>query len=76
MLVLAQGISDLDHYSHYNLDEESGVRYDSSTSSAHDLSDINTVGYTTGVLGNAASFNGTNEYLEIASAPIVTGKLS
>jgi len=37
------------------LDETSGVRYDSSDK-GNDLSDINTVGYDTGVIGNAAKF--------------------
>ncbi len=46
----------------YELDEESGVRSDS-VGSNH-LSDINTVGYTGGLIGNAAMFFSQNtEYL-------------
>ena len=40
--------------SYWALDETSGTRYDSHGS--NDLTDNNTVGYTTGVQGNAADF--------------------
>jgi hypothetical protein len=53
------GIDLLDGLSAYwTLDEESGVRYDSHGS--YDLTDNNTVGYATGVIGNAASFVAAN----------------
>lgn len=43
---------------HWQLDETSGTRYDAHGS--HDLTDNNTVGYTTGKLSNAASFASAN----------------
>jgi len=47
----------------YKLDETSGVRLDS-TANSYDLSDNNTVGSTTGLIGNAARFDRTaSEYL-------------
>jgi hypothetical protein len=52
--------------SYWSMDETSGVRYDGLTScggSGCDLSDTNTVGYATGKIGNAASFDSdNNEY--------------
>ena len=49
----------------WDLDEESGTRYDSAGS--NHLTDNNTVGYTSGVIGNAANFVSANsEYLSIA----------
>lgn len=52
--------------SYWPLDEESGTRYDSVGS--NDLTDNNTVGFDTGVNGNAASFVAANtEYLSRAS---------
>lgn len=56
----APNISNL--ISWWTLDETSGTRYDSHGSS--DLADINTVGYATGLKGNAADFELSNsEYL-------------
>jgi len=52
-LTYSASISDFSPYVHYTLDEESGVRYDS-TDTGLDLTDYNTVGYTTGALGNAS----------------------
>lgn len=48
----------------WSLDEASGTRNDS-VGTSH-LTDNNTVPQTTGKLSNAASFNGTNEYLSVA----------
>jgi len=50
---------------HWKLDEESGTRVDEH--STNDLSDNNTVQFTTGVLGNAARLEAANgEYLDCA----------
>ena len=55
----------------WDLDEESGVRADSVIATGNDLTDINTVGYTAGKIGNAASFVSANaEHLYLASSPI------
>ena len=52
-----------DLVSWWKLDEESGTRADAV--GAHDLTDVNTVLYDTGVIGNSAKFDNTNgEYLE------------
>jgi hypothetical protein len=49
--------------SYWNLDEVSGVRYDSVVASANDLTDINTVGSATGINNLAASFvEASSEY--------------
>jgi hypothetical protein len=58
--------------SYWKLDEESGTRYDSvNYPSGNNLSDNNTVGYDTGINGNAASFvAGNNETLTVADGPI------
>lgn len=46
------------------LDEESGTRYDAH--GANDLTDVNTVTFDTGIIGNAAQFTAANsEYLTI-----------
>lgn len=51
---------------HWDLDEASGVRYDSHTN-GFNLSDGNTVGSATGALGNCADFNDADsDYLEVA----------
>ncbi len=66
---LASSISDFTPVSHWTCDEEGGVRYDSVTASGNDLTDNNTVGFDTGLLGNACVFNSTNsEYLSITDA--------
>lgn len=65
----AASISDLTPVSHWQLDEESGVRYDAVEVSGNDLTDNNTVLFGTGALGNAADFEDTNsEYLSITDA--------
>lgn len=54
--------------SYWELDEESGTRYDAHGS--NDLTDNNTVGYASGVVGNAALFTAANsEHLSIANNP-------
>lgn len=50
----------------WTMDETSGTRFDSTVNN-HDLTDNNTVTSVTGKIGNAASFNGTNEYLSLSS---------
>jgi hypothetical protein len=61
-------ITDYSPISHWSLDETSGVRYDSSTTS-NDLSDNNTVLYATGKLDNAGDFELSNsEWLSITDA--------
>ncbi|MHC4606969.1 MAG: S8 family serine peptidase, partial [Planctomycetota bacterium] len=52
---------------HWTLDESSGTRSDSS-GNGNDLADHSTVGSAAGKVGNAASFNGTSEYLDISDA--------
>ena len=50
----------------YDLDEESGTRYDE-TDNSHDLTDNNSCGYDTGVVGNSADMIASNsEYLSAA----------
>jgi len=50
----------------YDLDEESGTRYDE-TDNNHDLTDNNSCGYDTGVVGNSADMIAANsEYLNAA----------
>jgi len=62
-------IDDLSVVSHWTCDETSGVRYDSNTTNSNDLTDNNTVGYATGLLGNACDFEASNsEYLSITDA--------
>lgn len=59
---------------YWKMDETSGVRYDAHAN--HDLTDNNTVGYTSGIIGNAAmSVAGNNEYLN-ASGVFSTSLLS
>lgn len=65
---------------HWNLNEESGTRADE-TANGNDLTDNNTVGFGTGLLGNAADFEESNsEYLSIAdgsqSGLDITGDIS
>jgi hypothetical protein len=48
----------------WSMDETSGTRFDSHGTNA--LSDNGNVGTTTGVVGNAASFDGLDDYLSIA----------
>jgi hypothetical protein len=58
----AQGLLSDNLVACWDLDEESGTRYDAAGS--NDLTDTNTVGSTVGIIGNAASFIRTNtEYL-------------
>jgi hypothetical protein len=58
-------LNDLEAY--WKLDETASTRFDS-TANSNDLTDNNTVGSTTGKIGNAASFVETNnEFLSIAS---------
>lgn len=65
----ANDISSYSPISHWTCDETSGVRYDSVTATGNDLVDNNTVGYTTGALGNACDFVASNsEYLSISDA--------
>jgi len=65
------GTTDLLAYWAY--DETSGTRADSHDGS-YDLTDNNTVGYATGVVGNAASFDSaSNEYLSLADDPAFSG---
>jgi len=54
----ASSIQELFPYSHWDLDETSGVRYNASTTAIH-LNDNNTVSYVTGLSGNAADFENT-----------------
>lgn len=70
LLTLAEdSIDDFSVVSHWTCDETSGVRYDSNTLNAYDLTDNNTVGYATGLLSNACDFETTNsEYLSRATA--------
>jgi len=53
-------ISDFSPISHWTCDETSGVRYDSNTTNANDLTDNNTVLYDTGLKGNACDFERDN----------------
>jgi len=59
LLTQAASVSDYSPVSHWDLDEGSGVRYDSA-GLANDLSDINTVASTTGLLLGAADFEKSN----------------
>lgn len=60
--------------SYWKLDETSGVRYDSVTTSANDLTDNNTVGSAAGMRNNAASFVAANsEYLSHATPSAIVG---
>lgn len=53
--------------SYWKLDEESGTRADAHSS--NDLTDNNTVGFGTGIIGNGADFEASNsEYLSITDA--------
>lgn len=47
--------------SYWKLDETTGDRVDSVVASGNDLSVVNTVGYGTGIISNAASFDATNQ---------------
>jgi len=61
-------ISEFNPISHWSLNEVSGVRYDSSTSS-NDLTDNNTVGSASGLLDLAADVeHGNTEYFSITDA--------
>ncbi len=51
---------------HWKLNETAGTRYDSHGS--YNLTDIGSVGYATGKIGNAATFNETNQTLERVEA--------
>lgn len=61
--------------SYWKLDETSGSRIDSHN--ANDLTDVNTVTSTTGIIGNAATYVAANsEYLSLASNALVqTGNI-
>jgi len=68
-LTLALSISDYNPISHWTCDEASGVRYDSNTTNSNDLTDNNTVSYTSGLLNNACDLERDNsEYLSITDA--------
>ena len=57
---------------HWKMNETSGTRVDSHTNSL-DLTDNNTVGFTTGKIGNAADFEyGNSEYLSLADNALVS----
>lgn len=64
-----------DLVSYWKLDEESGTRYD--VFGGNDLTDNNTVGYTSGIIGNAADFiSANNEYLSHSdNASLSTGDI-
>jgi len=64
-----------DLVAYWNLDETSGTRFDSEpTGTPQDLTDNNTVGYTNGIIGNAANFIASNsEYLSRSSAEDIEG---
>lgn len=65
----ASTISELDPVSHWTMDEDAGVRYDSVVLSGNDLSDINTVATTSGLLNFASDFESTNvEALSISDS--------
>jgi hypothetical protein len=52
--------------SYWKLEETTGDRIDAVVSSGNDLTEVNTVGYAGGIIGNAASFvQANNEYLSI-----------
>lgn len=71
LLTQATAIEDFSPLSHWTCDETSGVRYDSNTVTGNDLTDNDTVGYGTGLLGNACDFEqngGHAEYLSISDA--------
>lgn len=58
-----------DYVSCFNMDETSGSRIDSNTTNSNDLTDVNTVLSTTGIISNAADFeDATSEYLNITDA--------
>lgn len=58
-----------DYVSCWDMDEESGTRFDANTTNSNDLSDNNTVLFGTGKIGNAADFESANaEYLSITDA--------
>jgi hypothetical protein len=57
------GYANLLHW--YSMDETSGTRYDSHGS--NNLTESGTVGYTTGVQGNAAEFTDATQYFNIGS---------
>lgn len=55
----------------WSLDETSGTRVNAHNPGTYDLTDNNTVGYDTGVVGNAASFVGANsEFLSRNDCPL------
>jgi len=67
MLSYSAGIADFNPTAHWTLDETSGTRLDSTTN-GWDLTDVNTVGYTTGALNNASDHVGaSSEYLRTGS---------
>jgi concanavalin A-like lectin/glucanase superfamily protein len=56
--------------SYWKMEEASGTRIDSVVASGNDLTDNNTVGSTTGIIGNGAAFvSANNEYLTRAGTP-------
>lgn len=58
-----------DVISWWDCEETSGVRYDSNTTNSNDLTDNNTVGYSTGIVGNGCDFEKDNsESLSISDA--------
>lgn len=61
----AASVSDFNPVAHWSFDEEDGIAYDS-TPNGNDLTDNNTVGRVSGLIGNAADFEATqSEYFSI-----------
>lgn len=64
----ASDIDDFNPVSHWSCDESSGVRYDSNTTNAYNLTDNNTVSSVAGLLSNACDFERDNsEYLSVST---------
>ena len=58
-----------DYVSCWDFEETSGTRLDANRTNSNDLTDNNTVGSATGIIGNAADFEaGASEYLSITDA--------
>ena len=63
------GIQDFAPVSHWDCDETSGVRYDANLTNTNDLTDNNTVLYSSSLRSNACDFERSNsEYLSITDA--------
>jgi hypothetical protein len=60
---------------YWKLDETSGTRFDS-TANNNDLTDNNSVGFATGKISNAASFDGSNYFTVTNSSLNITGAIS